>query len=136
MRSYAGTCKRICSYNLVYNFLIQLLLLQTSIFVVHLSNAFWYRNKAFPKGISQNEIVPLLLIFHIVNKGVQKLRKYVFTRVVIKIKIFTCVALALFVQNSCCTRVVRVPLMPRVSHSCCSSATPVLQYLVFWFITS
>ena len=63
MRNYAGTCKSICSYNLVYNFLIQLLPLKSSVFVVHFSNVFWHGNKAFPKVSSQNEIVPLLVIF-------------------------------------------------------------------------
>ena len=63
MRNCAGKCKCICSYNLVYNFLIQLLPLQRSVFEVHFSNAFCHRNKAFPKG-TQNEIVLLLVIFH------------------------------------------------------------------------
>ena len=54
-----------CSYNLVYNFLIYLLPLKSSVFVVHFSNAFWHGNEAFPKGSSQNEIVPLLVIFHL-----------------------------------------------------------------------
>ena len=65
MRNYAGTCKGICSYNLVYNFLIQLLPLKSSVFVVHFSNAFWHGNEAFPKVSSQNEIVLLLVIFHL-----------------------------------------------------------------------
>ena len=52
-----------CSYNLVYNFLIYLLPLKSSVFVVHFSNAFWHGNEAFPKGSSQNEIVSLLVIF-------------------------------------------------------------------------
>ena len=63
MRNYAGTCKGICSYNLVYNFLIQLLPLKSSIFVVHFLNAFWHGNETFPQVSSQNEIVPLLVIF-------------------------------------------------------------------------
>ena len=51
MRNYEGTCKGICSYNLIYNFLIQFLQLQSPVFVVHFSNAFWYRNEAFPKVV-------------------------------------------------------------------------------------
>ena len=50
MHHYAGRCKGICSYNLVYNFLIQLLPLQSSLFVVHFSNPCWHGNEAFPKG--------------------------------------------------------------------------------------
>ena len=65
MRNYAGTCKSICSYNLVYNFLIQLLPLKSSVFVMQFSNVFWHGNKAFPKVSFQNEIVPLLVIFHL-----------------------------------------------------------------------
>ena len=37
MRNYAGTSKSICGYNLVYNFLIKLLPLQSSVFVVQIS---------------------------------------------------------------------------------------------------
>ena len=62
MRERARTST--CSYNLVYNFLIYLLPLKSSVFVVHFSNAFWHGNEAFPKGSSQNEIVPLLVVFH------------------------------------------------------------------------
>ena len=63
--NYLGTCKGICSYNLVYNFLVQLLRLQSSVSVVDFSNAFWHENNAYPKGSSQNEIVLLLAIFHL-----------------------------------------------------------------------
>ena len=42
MRTDAGTCKAICSYNLAYNFLRQILPLQSLVFVVHFSNAFWH----------------------------------------------------------------------------------------------
>ena len=65
MRNYAGTCKGICSYNLVYNVLIQLLSLKSLVFVVHFLNAFWHGNETFPKGSSQYEIVPLLVVFHL-----------------------------------------------------------------------
>ena len=41
-----------CSYNLVYNFLMYLLSLKSSVFVVDFSNAFWHGNEAFPKGSS------------------------------------------------------------------------------------
>ena len=59
MSNYAGMCKVICSYNLVYNFLIQLLPLQSSVVAMHFSNTFWHENV----GTSQNEIVPLLLSY-------------------------------------------------------------------------
>ena len=65
MRNYAGTCKGICSYNLVCKFLIKLLSLKTLVFVVHFLNAFCHVNKAFPKGSSWNEIVPPLALFHL-----------------------------------------------------------------------
>ena len=111
IRNYVGTYKIICSYNLVNNFLIQLLPLQNSVFAVHFSNEFWHGNMTFPEGSSQNKIIPLLVIFYlpIVNTGVSK---YVFTRVVIKIKIF----------HQCRTRAVRVAL---VLHSCRSFSTRV-----------
>ena len=65
MRNYAVTCKGICSYNLVYNFLIQLSPGKSSVFVVHFSIAFWYVNEVFPKDSSQNETVRLIVIFHL-----------------------------------------------------------------------
>ena len=112
MRNYAGTCKGICSYNLVYNFLIQLLPLKSSV-------ALFKPILAWERGISKrqflNEIVPLLVIFDV------SYSKYV----VIKIKTFsllphscrsciTRVALASFLQHSCLTCVAHVSL---VSHS-------------------
>ena len=116
MRNYTETCKGICSYNLVYNFLIQLLPLKSLVFVVHFSNAFWHGNEVFSKFSSQNEIVSLLVIFHLPYskcKGVK-----VFLPVSLsKSKFFTCVAIMSFVQHSCCTRVALVSLM---SHSCCT----------------
>ena len=120
MRNYAGTRKDICSYSLAYNFLIQLSRLQSSVFVVHFSNAFQHGNNAYPKGsfrmklLHQNEIVPIFrmelfpsFISHIANIGVLK---YAFTRLVIKITIF----------HSFRTRVIRVALVSLVSHSGCT----------------
>ena len=46
MRNYAGTCKGIWNYNLVYEFLIQLLPLKSLVFKVHFSNEFWHGNEA------------------------------------------------------------------------------------------
>ena len=97
MRNYAGTCKGICRYNLVYRFLIQLLPLKSSVFVVHFPNAFWQRNEAFPQVSSQNEIVPLLVIFHLPYSKYRGVKIYF---------------------HSCRTRVVRLALVSLVSHSC------------------
>ena len=46
-----GTWQGICSYNLVYKFLIQLLPLQSPVFVMHFLTAFWRGNEAFPKVV-------------------------------------------------------------------------------------
>ena len=103
----------ICSYNLVYNFLIQLLPLKSSVFVVHFSNAFWHGNEAFPKVSSQNEIVPLLVIFHL---PYSKYRG-------VKICFYLCryqnqnFSLVSHSRRSCSTR---VSLVSFVQHSCCT----------------
>ena len=114
----------ICSYNLVYNFLIQLLPLKSSVFVVHFSNAFWHGNEAFPKVSFQNEIVPLLVIFHLPYskyRGVKicfyscRYQNQNFSLVLhSRRSCSTCVTLVSFVQHSCCTCVALVLL---VSHS-------------------
>ena len=66
-RSRASTC----SYNVVYNFLMYLLPLKSSVFAEHFLNAFWYGNEVFPKGSSQNAIVPILMIFHLPYSNVK-----------------------------------------------------------------
>ena len=125
MRNCVGTYKGICSYNLVYNFLIQLLPLKSSAFLVHFLNPFWHENEAFSKGSSQNEMVPLLVIFHLPYSKYKS----------VKICFYSCryqnenfslvlhccrlcstrIALVSFVQHLCrfC-----VALMSLVSHSC------------------
>ena len=66
LRNYSVTCKSICSYyNLVYNFLMQLFSLESLVFVVQFLNAFRHGKETFPKSSSQNEIVPLLIVFHL-----------------------------------------------------------------------
>ena len=40
MPNYAGTCKGICGYSLVYNFFVYFLPLTSLLFVVHFPNAF------------------------------------------------------------------------------------------------
>ena len=65
VRNYEGTWKSICSYNLVYNFLMQLFPLKSLIFVVHFLNALWHGKQRFPKSSSQNEIILLVIVFHL-----------------------------------------------------------------------
>ena len=115
VRNYSGICKGICSFDLVYNLLTQHFPLKSLVFVVHFLNAFWHGKETFSKSSSQHEIVPLVIVFHLPYskyKGV----KNVFTRVVIKIKIF----------HSCGTRVVRVALVLHLCHIHVSSVAHVL----------
>ena len=98
--NYAGTCNGICSYNLVYNVLMQLFPLKSLVFVVHFLNAFWHGKETFPKSSSQNEIVPVLIVFHL-SYSKYKVVKICFYSCRYKIKIF----------HSCRTRVVRVTLV-------------------------
>ena len=117
-----------CSYNLVYNILIYLLPLGSSVFAVHFLNAFSHGNKAFSKGSSWNEVARLLVIFHL---PYSKCRG-------VKICFFSChyqnqyfslvshscrscsnhVALVPFVQDSCCLCLIRVALLLLVLHLC------------------
>ena len=96
MRNYAGTRKGICSYNLVYNVLIQLLPLKIPFFLQHFSNSFQHRNEAFLKVVMTMRLflsLSLLVIFNLPYSNIG-MRKYIFNRVVIKIKsFFTRVAL-------------------------------------------
>ena len=125
MRNYAGTCKGICSYNLVYKFLIWLLPLNSSVFVVHFSNAFWHMNKAFPKVSSQNEIVPLLVIFHLPyskHRDVKicfyscRYQNQNFSLVSHSCRL--CSTRVALVSHSCYSCITRVALVLIVSHSC------------------
>ena len=56
MCNYVGTRKGICSYSLVYNFLIWLLLLEIPVFVVQFSNSFWHGNEAFLKVVHKMKL--------------------------------------------------------------------------------
>ena len=126
MRNYGETCKGICSYNLVYNFLIQLLPLKRSVLVVHFSNPFWHRNEAFPKVSSQNGIVPLFEIFHLPYSKYMGVKIYFHSHCyenqnfsLVQHSCRSCsthVALVSLMSYSFCTRVTRVA---RVWHSCC-----------------
>ena len=114
-----------CSYNIVYNFLIYLWPLKSSVFVVQFQNAFWHRNNAFSKGRFQNEMVPLLIIFHLPysKQGCENMLLLVS---LLKSKFFTRLALMLFVQHSCCTHVVRVALALHLCHTCVACVSLVL----------
>ena len=100
------------------NVLMQLFPLKRLVFVVHFLNAFWHGKETFPKSNSQNEIVPLLIVFHLPYskyKGV-------------KICFYLCryqnqnFSLVLHSCHSCSTRVALV------SHSCrqCSTCVALL----------
>ena len=81
--------------------LTQLFLLKTSVFVLHFSNVFWHGIKSFPKDSSQNEIFPLLVIFHVPNSKHRG----------VKICFYSCryqnqnFSLVLHSRRSCSTRV-------------------------------
>ena len=118
LHNYAETCKGVWSSGLWYNFLIQLSTLKSLVFVVHCLNAFWHGNETFPKGSSQNEIVPLLVVFHLPYSKYNG----------VKICLYLCryqnqkSSLVSFVQHSCRTRVVSVALL---SHLFCTRVTGV-----------
>ena len=117
--NYAGTCKGICSYNLVYNVLMQLFPLKSLVFVVHFLNAFWHGKETFPKSSSQNEIVPLLIVFHLPYSKYED----------VKICFYSCryqhqnFSLVSHSCSSCSTRTVLGSL---VQHSCRSCLALVL----------
>ena len=112
MRNNTETCKGICSYNLVYNFLLWLLPLKSLELVVHFLNAFWHGNEKFPKSSSWNEITPLFVVFHLPYskyKGVKMFCSYRYQNQNFSLvshscrSCSTCVAVVSFVQHSCCT---------------------------------
>ena len=139
MCNYAGTFKVICSYNLVYNFLIYIFPLQSSASVVHVSKAVWHGNIAFPKGSPQNDIAPLLVIYHL-SYSKYKVEKKCFHSCRYETQNFslvwhscrscsTRVALSSFMQHWCCTGIafvlhsfclclIHVALVLHLCHSC------------------
>ena len=124
MRNCAETCKNICSYNLVYKFLIQLLPLKGLVFLVHFLNAFCHGNETFRKGSSQPEIIPLIVVFHLPYSKYNGVKMFLPVSLS-KSKFFTHIALVSFVQHSCriralvsqlcCIRVASVALVSLVS---------------------
>ena len=127
--NYAGTCKSICSYNLVYNFLMQLFPLKSLVFAVHFLNAFWHGQETFPKSSSQNVIVLLLIVFHLPHSKYKGLKMFLLVPLS-KSKFFTCVTLVSFVQHSCRTRVVSVALVSHLCSSCLTRVTSVTLLLL------
>ena len=123
------SCNAICNYNLMYKFLIQLLPLKRLVFVVHFIDAFWHGNRVFSKGSSQNEIVPLLVVFHLPDSNYKGVN-ICFYSVVIKLKNFhscrTRVALVSLVSHSCVQCRTRVAFVSLVLHQCCSCLVLVL----------
>ena len=103
-----------CSYNLVYDFLIYLLPLESLVFVVHFSNALWHRNEAFPKSSSQNQIVPLIVIFHLPCSKYRGVKICFYLRRYQK-QIFSLVSRQC---RSCSTRVSLLSLVSHLCHSC------------------
>ena len=128
LHNYAETCKGIWSSGLGYNFLIQLFTLKSLVSVVHCLNAFWHGNETFPKGSSQNEIVPLLVVFHLPYskyKGVKicfypcRYQNQNFSLVLHSCRsCSTRVALVSFLQHSCRSCLTCVALVLLVSNSC------------------
>ena len=102
-------------------------------FVVHFLNAFWHENEAFLKDCSQNEIIALLVVFHLPYSK-YKGHTLMFLLVSLsKSKFFTRFALVSFVQHSCRTCVAlcrsyltHIALVSLVSHSCRSCLALVL----------
>ena len=144
VNTISKTAQRNLTFNLVCNFLIQLFPLKSLVFVVHFLNAFWHEKETFPKSSSQNEIAPLLIVFHLPNNkynGVKicfyscrfqnqnfSLRRTRVVRVTLVLQscrqCSNCVALLLhscstritLALHSCCWCYTRVT---RVWHSCC-----------------
>ena len=117
MRNFAGTCKGISGYNLVYNFFIQLLRLQSSAFVVQFQTHFGMETIHFQKAVLR-----MKLFFSFAIQLIQGCENMSSLVLLGKPKCFTRVALWSFVQHSCRTLVVRVALL---LHSCCQCLTRV-----------
>ena len=83
---------------------------------MHFLNAFSRGNETFPKGSSQNEIVPVLVVFHLPYSKYKGVKMFLLVWLS-KSKFSTRVALMSFVQHSCLTCVTLVSL---VSHPCCT----------------
>ena len=144
LRNYSVTCKSICSYyNLVYNFLMQLFSLESLVFVVQFLNAFRHGKETFPKSSSQNEIVPLLIVFHLPYSKYKDVKicfyscrhqKQNFSPVshscrscsahaaLVSLVQNSCRTCVTFMSHPCFTRVAHVALVSLVLHLCCIRA--------------
>ena len=89
--------------------------LKSLVFVVHFLNAFFHEKEIFPKSNFQNEIVPLLIVFHLLYSKYKGVKVFLLVSLS-KSKFFTCVAL---VSHSCRQCSLRVSLVQFVSHLCC-----------------
>ena len=121
-----------------YNFLMQLFPLKSLVFVVHFLNAFWHGKETFPMSSSQNEIVPLVIVFHLPYSKYKDVKMFLLVSLqnqnfslvshlcrscsthvafvsLVQHSVCTCVALALLVLYSCCIRVAYVALVSLVS---------------------
>ena len=56
MHNYTETCKGICGYDLVYNFLTKLLPIKSYVFVAEFSRAFIMKTRLFPKPLLDMEM--------------------------------------------------------------------------------
>ena len=106
---------------------LKILPLKSSVFVVHFSNVIWHGNEALTKGISKNEFVPLLLIFHLQYskyRGV-KICFYLchYQNQSAPIVLHLCVVHVVLVLHSYLSCSIRIAL---VLHSCCSCLTHVV----------
>ena len=112
MCNYARTCKGSYICNLLNNFLIQILPMKGSFFVMHPKRQILECNFSSPCNLS-------FVIQLVQGCG------NIFKLLVIKIKIFTCIAILLLVWHLCCTCVTLASQFP------CSFLTDVALVLLF-----
>ena len=113
--NYAGTCKSICSNNLMFNIWYSFCHCKVQFLWCTFQMHFCMGTRHFQKVILRMKLFLSLYYFtcHIANIRVWK---YVFTHAS-KSKFLTLAALVSFVWRSCSTHVALVSL---VSHSCCT----------------
>ena len=112
---------------------IQFFSLKSLVFVMHFLNTFLHGNETFPKDSSQNEIFPLLVVFHLPYskyKGVKicfyscRYQNQKFLLVSHSCRLCnTRVALVSLAQHSRCQCCIRVTFVSLVSDTCAASQT-------------
>ena len=113
----------ICSYNLVYNFTIQLIAYSYIAFAIKkfsFCGALFKRILGWERGISKRqfiEVVPLLVVFHLTFSKYKGVKMFLLMTLS-KSKFFTRVALVSFVQHSCRSWSTRVALVSHLCRSC------------------